>query len=130
MEVWKLGFGEFLFRNNTAVHCLRWRKAIIAIKRIEHLVRYCTSNDRASEFQVNLRIYRFGTLGLPALAKQAKFADQRDFLLSSGFPAEWGNNGRYQVLWIERSHRMLTLQGKQRVIAFLLVRQKTALTIK
>ena len=107
MEVWKLGFGEFLFRNNTAVHCLRWRKAIIAIKPIEPLVRYCTSNDRASEFQVNLRIYRFGTLGLPALVKQAKFADQRDFLVSSGFPAEWGCNGRYQVLWNERSTKML-----------------------
>ena len=107
MEVWKLGLGEFLFRNNTAVHCLRWRKAIIAIKRIDHLVRYCTSNDRASEFYVNVRIYRFGTLGRPALAKQAKFADQSDFLLSSGFPAEWGRNGRYQVLWNELSTKML-----------------------
>ena len=73
----------------------------IAIKRIDHPVRYCTSNDRASEFYVNVRIYRFGTLGRPALVKQAKFADQSDFLLSSGFSAEWGSNGRYQVLWNE-----------------------------
>ena len=107
MEVWKLGFNEFLFRNNTAVHSLHWRKAIIAIKRIDHLVRHCTSNDCAFEFYVNVRIYRFGTLGLPALAKQAKFADQRDFLLSSGFSAEWGRNGRYQVLWKELSTKML-----------------------
>ena len=106
MEVWKLGFGKFLFRNNTAVHCLHWRKAINAIKSNEHLVRYCTSNDRASAFQVNLRIYRFGTLGQEALVKQAKFADQRDFLLSSGFPAEWGRNGRYQILWMELSTKM------------------------
>ena len=113
MGVWKVGFGEFLFRNNTAVHCLRWRKAIIAIKSNEHLVRYCTSNDRASEFQVNLRIYRFGTMGLSALVKQAKFADQRDFLLSTRFPAEWGCNGRYQVLWMERSIKMLVSEANK-----------------
>ena len=88
-------------------------KQLLLSKVTNILFNTVTSNDRASEFQVNLRIYRFGTLGLSPLVKQAKFADQRDFLLSSRFPVEWGCNGRYQVLGMERSIKMLVSEANK-----------------
>ena len=52
------------------------------------------ANERLS-FKLTWSIYRFGTLGYVALIKQAKFDDQRDFSLSSGFSDEWNRYGRY-----------------------------------
>ncbi len=99
IDEWKHGLSGFLFRNSTAVHCLRWRDLLLLSIELNFGIDKVLLTIRSSGFKLTWSIYRFGRLTRAALVKEAKFADWAGFLFSSEFPAVGTCKGRYEVLW-------------------------------